>query len=1028
MSGEVWKEILALSDRSSPDLFEAGRDIHGSPYADEIRKAINLSVTAVFCVHGVPQIVILEQDVYDSEVVTDVHAALWNQGLASILVVFATDFIRVFSLSRAPGTEDQSQFEDRCLIEAIETGATALSLRNYVYGAESGRLWGEKSTFFDPKERIDHVLLRNLTATHKLLTEEGLSPVEAQAILIQTMFIAYLEDRGITTPDYFASATNDEYRSMDSLLSSGDATLLRRLFASLRRDFNGDLFVAPCSFDKSDHHPPLSATTLNILRRFRDGREEMAGNNGQLRFWSYNFKYIPVELISAVYDRFLGRDKEARDDDGAYYTPMFLVDTVVSSVWESVDKNVKDGSVFLDPACGSGIFLVRCFQRLCEHWRENANHGPIPWNSLTKMLKRVRGRDLNGGAVRIAVFSLYIALLEEVSPPDIRKLVKRGRLLPNLWNQTLVQRDFFEEAPSDLQVDVVIGNPPWGRKNKASSGIVWCRSNGYSVPGNENAWAFTWKAQKHVGIGGTVAFLLPAMGFLHNHTDKSIASRKRLFSESLVLRVVNLSDLRRQLFDGAVHPPALMVISKCDEPRREYRFDYWVPKADPNLAVKRFVAVSSADKLVLRLSDVEQNPSIFKERLWMRAPDAKLFAYLEALPKLSSFIQQYGPLERRKQDTSVGWIIGDGFRPFRAGGNSARPYESRVVTKTKHLPIGAFTPIAISTDGLVKWPSSTLRRKGFERAFDGPRILCTRGVATASMRLRATFLDEPVTFQDNIQGIVVPENETKRAKLITAVLNSRLVVWYAFHGTGPFGTAIPKVLPAELLRLPMPEPDDLADPARAKLAMEELVAIVEREQEMAGKLLRSPDNINATLREIDKYTYEYFGLSGQEITLVEDTVEYILPAAQPNAGNFPELWKQSTTEEREVYSRELASGLGEWFNSGTAIAMELFGSNQDFGILRLALRDPSHAGEYKERTDRKFTKALQTLSRALKRPIARNFQTMPDMRFFVGENLYLIKPMQRRFWLRSSALADANDIAADLQTLVETHQRRSLAS
>jgi hypothetical protein len=48
---------------------------------------------------------------------------------------------------------------------------------------------------------------------------------------------------------------------------------------------------------------------------------------------------------------------------------------------------------------------------------------------------------------------------------------------------------------------------------------------------------------------------------------------------------------------------------------------------------------------------------------------------------------------------------------------------------------------------------------------------------------------------------------------------------------------------------------------------------------------------------------------------------------------------------------------------------------------------------------------------------------MPDIRVFIGKNLYLIKPMQQRFWLRSSALADADAIAMDLQNAVELHKR-----
>ena len=104
---------------------------------------------------------------------------------------------------------------------------------------------------------------------------------------------------------------------------------------------------------------------MAILARFRDGREEMNESGSQFRFWGYDFKYIPVELISAVYDRFLGeKEKQLREREqerrklGAYYTPMFLADTVISQVWDTLSAESKDKGVFFDPACGSGVFLV----------------------------------------------------------------------------------------------------------------------------------------------------------------------------------------------------------------------------------------------------------------------------------------------------------------------------------------------------------------------------------------------------------------------------------------------------------------------------------------------------------------------------------------------------------------------------------------------------------------------------------------------------------------------------------------------
>ena len=85
----------------------------------------------------------------------------------------------------------------------------------------------------------------------------------------------------------------------------------------------------------------------------------------QLRLWpQYSFDTIPLEFISSVYEEFLTED---RDANKAYYTPSHLVDYVLDAVlpWDGDEWNLR----ILDPACGSGIFLVKAFQRLIHRWR-----------------------------------------------------------------------------------------------------------------------------------------------------------------------------------------------------------------------------------------------------------------------------------------------------------------------------------------------------------------------------------------------------------------------------------------------------------------------------------------------------------------------------------------------------------------------------------------------------------------------------------------------------------------------------------
>lgn len=338
-----WRDKLGLTHRRTPELYESAESAVGVPHAPAIRAALDdMGLSAVFCVQGVPTVGILVADHYDQAAVVDLHAELWNQGLASLLLVITDDTIRAFSLARTPLEEPGRAFEPRCLIDALDLTAEVMRIRGLIDGAESGRLWRDYGTYFPPKERIDQVLLDNLKVSHKLLQADGLSSDAAQALLIQAMFIAYLEDREIATPAYFEAVSNNRVRSFSELLATGDVELLRALFRTLREDFNGDLFVAPCSFEPQAQPPKILPEHLYVLGRFRSGREEMA-SGGQQRFWGYDFRFIPIELVSAVYDRFLGEREEERRAKGAFYTPMFLADTIVSQVWEVLPERVCDG-------------------------------------------------------------------------------------------------------------------------------------------------------------------------------------------------------------------------------------------------------------------------------------------------------------------------------------------------------------------------------------------------------------------------------------------------------------------------------------------------------------------------------------------------------------------------------------------------------------------------------------------------------------------------------------------------------------
>ena len=581
-----WWDALALERRRAPELYTSAAEVEAGSHAEAIRFALSdMGLSAVVCIGEVPTICFLNDPDASPERIDEIHRILWNQGLMSLLLVIRDDELTAYSLVQRPLSRESDDAADPRLVKTLSLLSDALALRELIDSAESGRFWFENDKHFDPNERVDSVLLANLLMAFRSMRDD-LGGEAAQALLMQTMFIAYLEDRQIIGKAVFEGASGGACSCLLDILNSNTSAYFEALFSWLNGAFNGNVFNAPCAFETGNEIPPkLALKHLAVLARFRDGREAMA--SGQLRFWGYDFRYMSIGLISAVYDRFLKEEAEKKSADGAFYTPMFLADVVVNQLWDGLSEEQKIGGVYCDPACGSGIFLVRLFQRLVEHHCRAKNKQHATWNELKAIARRLHGGDINSAAVRVAAFSLYIALLEQSSPSDLPALIEAGKLLPSLYGETLKPAADFFLVEDTAQYDAVIGNPPWnGRTGQLTSAQKWVAARGYLAPAKDIAWGFTWKALAAVKSTGLVALLLPAMGVLHN--NESQAARRLLLQQSRVRRIINLSDLCFQLFDGAQRPSAIVLYGPSNQDQPPYRFEYWVPKADLNLRLPFF--------------------------------------------------------------------------------------------------------------------------------------------------------------------------------------------------------------------------------------------------------------------------------------------------------------------------------------------------------------------------------------------------------------------------------------------------------
>jgi len=1017
-----WLETFGIANRlGTPDLAIGSESVVGLPHASAMRAAFQeRNVDGFLSVEGVPMLAFAVRGDLDPEEINQLHSALWNQGLASLLLVHLPTQVLVYSLWQRPLTPaDDSQDRDRRLIEILELASEAMRLRarQLVPEVESGHYFQQNQPSFDRSTRIDARLLANLRQTRKrLVVDEKLPDDIARVLILQVIFIAYLEDRGIIDGEDFQAAVGLEYENLVSVLATRDPLLLERLFAYLREILNGDVFVGPGVFEATGIVTALEPRHLAPIADFREGAYEM--ETGQARFWPYDFRFIPVELISAIYDKFLNEDDKARKESGSYFTPRFLADLVVDQVWNTLDSETRasDFSV-LDPACGSALFLVRMFQKIVEEYKRNHDGRTPDWHCLCQFVERLHGWDIQDAAVRIGVFSLYVALLEQVHPPTIRALRKEGKLLPPLLGRTLCQRDFFEERATERLFNVIVGNPPWvsRKSDRTETALDWCRKRGRPVPGDEIAWAFIWKSAEHLEPTGRVALLLPAMGILLNHSKKVNVARRAWLEGIEVLRIVNFADVCFQLFDGANRPTILALYRSQASPGRDYDIEYWVPKTHPLLSTTRVLIVASVDRTVIRMSVARRDPGIWKKRMWATDRDMKLLTWLGDLPKLGRTVITYLRAKKRRL-TGSEWIIGQGFQPFDERSKSKHHTFTiePAVTAYPFLDAGQFRSWAIPTVIADPWPAAKVHRSGFVDGYEGPHVLLPQGVIREEGFIRAAYTEQSLCFRHAIRAIRFPEGEKerRRAKVLTAVLNSSLAAWYYFHTSANLGADRAKVHEEQLLELPFPTPEELPDVQAALRAEERIISIVDELLAHRDDVLASPDRVRL-IDEADRSVLDYYGLTDDERTLVRDAVRFVIPSMQPHKDSVTPLMRPVTSDDRNGYATTLVQALGNWMRPGTEVVARLIEGGSEAAVieLRLALgREDLRV----ERQPYELELALREIFRRLPVTMSRNLELHPDLKVFIDDSLNLGKPLSARYWLSSAALNDADKVAASL--------------
>ena len=373
------------------------------------------------------------------------------------------------------------------------------------------------SSFLKEIEGWRETLAKNIALRNPSLTTRELNFV-VQRIIDRIIFLRICEDRGM-----------ESYGRLQALLNGSSVySRLLQLFYHADTKYNSGLFY----FTKEKGRPEL-ADMLTPQITIDDRPLKAILQNLYYPESPYEFSVLPVDILGQVYEQFLGKvirltpshqakveDKpEVKKAGGVYYTPTYIVDYIVKyTVGQLLDgktpKEIAHLKV-LDPACGSGSFLIGAYQHLLDWHRDwYENHYPEKhtkevyqgaggsWRLTTAEKKRILlnniyGVDIDPQAVEVTKLSLSLKVLEGENEETLQQMrLFKERALPDLGRNikcgnSLVSPDFYQdeqltlldeeeryrinafdwqaEFPDVFQrenpgFDSVIGNPPYVRQ------------------------------------------------------------------------------------------------------------------------------------------------------------------------------------------------------------------------------------------------------------------------------------------------------------------------------------------------------------------------------------------------------------------------------------------------------------------------------------------------------------------------------------------------------------------------------------
>ena len=989
-SGRPAPGLTLAHDEDAPKLQAVFKD-----------ERVGLNADAVFSAQSVPTTIFKDaaEALPGEEDIRAWHEAAWNIGVAPLLWIITPTDVRLYNCyasSVQPGPLDHFLVDSEDRLRALDTTCGRLA-------TETGAFWsGRIGKKIDRRHRVDRALLGEINALEQHLVDltpndapseyRALARDFAQRFIGRCIFTWYLLDRELAQP----FLPNDLPADLGAMFATPNRAF--RLFDWLRDTFNGDLFPMDDPGAEREH---LTPRHLAYICDFVEGRSLCAERRGQGRLFRFRFSAIPIDLISAIYQQFARSSAlEEADSQGLHYTPIELVHLTLDPVFEGL----RPSSRVIDPACGSGAFLVEAFRRLV--WR--ATRGTSASRRLVRgvLYNQLYGMDINRSALGIAAFSLYLAALElDEEPVNEPADLKFDHLI----DKTLFEWDSISGTlPPGLGVqnfDAVVGNPTWTFVGQGGQSITRVTDQEDTLrPRRSPDQAFLGVARRLVGETGRIGMIVKATPFFSKDVH-AVNARNALFNRLAPVALINISCLRREGLFPDVSGPALLFFSRCalatDCDRMLVGSIPWTP----DFKRTGVFHIGPGEVRPVRLDRVLARPPMLKAATFGTIRDGWLIEKLE---------RDYSPLENVLNGLGRDKTHHRG-QGFQVSGDANTPPEAyrslRVVTSD------TFTAFRLKESRLEAFRHETLHRPRRPSIFKGPLLLCPKAANRTAVergRYSAAVHEGDVLYTESFYGISFYGGHPVFAYLLSGILNSGITAFQLAFGGPTWGLERPTVEPYDLLSLRVP--------GFVKTNPAIVEGVLRAERGAAG----APGD-RQKLVALDEAVFDLYELDPEERVLAADSVDRARDLIFENRKERARTTSPPGYDVLEAYAGRVAESINTYLRAQDSRHVEAAIYRKRFRSTTFATRvpgvtavrfamvagGPGSRPVVREGDPADLDALVSKLEGHFEAETPPYLNERRQLRIYGDDDLFILKPTEVRYWTRTAGLNDADIILAD---------------